>query len=79
MTGISGRSDWAIWRMRGFARIGVDIQPPGDVVGTLNARAAEELGLRAGIPVGASAIDAHAGGIGVIGARLDEGGDADML
>ena len=63
----------------GFARIGVDIQPPGDVVGTLNARAAEELGLRAGIPVGASAIDAHAGGIGVIGARLDEGGDADML
>lgn len=63
----------------GFARIGLDIRPPGSVVGALSARAAEELGLAPGIPVGASAIDAHAGGIGVIGAALDGDGAPDML
>jgi FGGY-family pentulose kinase len=63
----------------GFARIGTDIRPLGSVAGGLSAAAAEDFGLAAGIPVGTSAIDAHAGGIGVIGAavgdsRLDAGG-----
>jgi FGGY-family pentulose kinase len=51
-----------------FVRIGTDIRPLGSIVGGLSAAAAEEMGLSAGIPVGTSAIDAHAGGIGVIGA-----------
>ena len=56
----------------GFARIGTDIRPLGAVVGGLSEAAAEEFGLAAGIPVGTSAIDAHAGGIGVIGAAIGE-------
>ena len=55
----------------GFVRIGTDIRPLGSVAGALSAAAAEELGLAAGITVGTSAIDAHAGGIGVIGAAVD--------
>jgi FGGY-family pentulose kinase len=56
----------------GFARIGTQILPVGQAVpGGLSAEAAAELGLPAGIPVGTSAIDAHAGGLGVIGAALD--------
>jgi FGGY-family pentulose kinase len=59
----------------GYRRIGTDIRPLGGRVGAgLNARAAEELGLPPGTPVAVSAIDAHAGGIGVIGAA--GGGDA---
>ncbi|WP_159994570.1 FGGY-family carbohydrate kinase [Roseomonas sp. 18066] len=54
----------------GFARLGTEILPPGALIGTLQPQAAAELGLPAGIPVGASAIDAHAGGLGVIGAAL---------
>jgi FGGY-family pentulose kinase len=64
----------------GFVRIGTDIRPMGAVVGGLSEIAAAELGLLAGIPVGASAIDAHAGGIGVIGAAIgDARPDADGL
>ena len=55
-----------------FRRIGTQILPMGKRVGNgLSEAAAAELGLPAGIPVGASAIDAHAGGLGVIGAALD--------
>src|SRR6185437_4335962 len=54
-----------------YARIGTDIVPPGTPLGAgLTAEAAKELSLRAGTPVGASLIDAHAGGIGAIGGRL---------
>ncbi len=42
----------------------------GDRVGTLSAKSAAELGLRAGIPVAVSVIDAHAGGIGLLGGTL---------
>jgi FGGY-family pentulose kinase len=55
-----------------FARIGRTVQPIGQPVGGgLTARAAEELGLSEGVAVGVSVIDAHAGGIGMLGAQLD--------
>lgn len=59
----------------GFARIGTEVLPLGAPVGQgLSAKAAAELGLPAGLPVSASAIDAHAGGIGLIGAAVAGGG-----
>jgi len=57
-----------------YARIGTDIIAPGSpLVSGLTPSAAGELGLRPGTPVGASLIDAHAGGIGAIGGRLAQG------
>ncbi len=56
----------------GFARIGNEVLPIAAPVGRgLDARTAAEFGIESGIPVGASAIDAHAGGIGTIGVALD--------
>ena len=48
-------------------RIGRDVRPLGGKLGGLTERAAEELGLVAGMPVGVSIIDAHAGGFGLLG------------
>jgi D-ribulokinase len=62
-----------------YARIGTDIVAPGALVGAgLTRAAADELGLQAGTPVGASLIDAHAGGIGAIGGRLESGGPVNV-
>ncbi|MFP3799360.1 FGGY-family carbohydrate kinase [Paraburkholderia sp. SIMBA_027] len=53
----------------GFVRIGERVVEPGTPLGQgLTAQAAAELGLRAGTPVAAGVIDAHAGGIGTVGA-----------
>jgi len=52
-----------------FRRIGTDIVAPGVALGTgLSVEAAAELALPVGTPVGAALIDAHAGGIGTLGA-----------
>lgn len=51
-----------------FARIGPRVLPLGSAAGALSPAAAAELGLPAGIPVATAAIDAHAGGIGTLGA-----------
>src|ERR1700723_3878562 len=54
----------------GYARIGTEIVVPGTPLGRgLTQSAALELGLREATPVGASLIDAHAGGVGTIGGR----------
>jgi FGGY-family pentulose kinase len=81
--GHEGRWDEAYFRAiglgdladEGFRRIGTEILPIGGSVGSgLSAQAARELGLEEGTPVGVSMIDAHAGGVGVIGAELDGAG-----
>lgn len=56
-----------------YRRIGDTVRSLGEAVGNgLSEIAAQELGLETGIPVGVSAIDAHAGGIGVLGAASGE-------
>lgn len=56
----------------GFERIGTDVRPMGEPVGNgLTEQAASELGLEPNTPVGVSIIDAHAGGIGMIGMKAN--------
>ncbi|XP_074025444.1 FGGY carbohydrate kinase domain-containing protein [Leptinotarsa decemlineata] len=51
-----------------WSKIGSVVIPPGSSVGKgLSPKAADELGLLVGTPVGTSMIDAHAGGLGLIG------------
>ncbi|AUH65740.1 FGGY-family carbohydrate kinase [Paracoccus zhejiangensis] len=53
-----------------FARIGQTVVAPGTPLGSgLTPDAAEDLGLNPGTPVAAGLIDAHAGGIGTVGAE----------
>lgn len=52
-----------------YTRIGTEILDPGTPLGRgLTAKAATDLGLVPGIAVGAALIDAHAGGVGTVGA-----------
>ena len=55
----------------GFRRIGTSIRPMGERIGPLRESSARELGLTAGTPVGVSIIDAHAGGLGLLGVLVD--------
>lgn len=82
-----GTDGWAadFWRTiglgeiadEGFRRVGTRVRPMGEAVGAgLTATAAEDLGLRPGTAVGVGIIDAHAGGLGVLGIQVEEeGGD----
>ena len=58
----------------GYRRIGTRIRPMGEPVGEgVSPQAAKELGVPPGTPVGVSIIDAHAGGVGLLGMALDGG------
>lgn len=54
-----------------YEKIGGKIEPIGQRAGFLSVDSSDEMGLIPGIPVGVSMIDAHAGGLGVIG--IDDG------
>jgi FGGY-family pentulose kinase len=54
----------------GSKRIGNNVRPQGERAGVLTVSAASDLGLPPGIPVAVSLIDAHAGGVGVLGMSL---------
>lgn len=55
-----------------YARIGTRVRPMGEQLGVLTEAAAQELGLVPGIPVAVGIIDAHAGGLGLLGVALDD-------
>ena len=62
-----------------FAKIGNEIVPPGTPLDVgLTQSAAQDFGLLEGTPVGASLIDAHAGGVGTIGGREKSGQSVDV-
>jgi D-ribulokinase len=54
----------------GFRRIGTEVVSPGTSLGSLNATAAQDLGLPECVTVAAAMIDAHAGGLGTLGVAL---------
>jgi D-ribulokinase len=61
-------------------RIGSDIVEPGTALGRgLGPDGAAALGLLPGTPVGASLIDAHAGGVGTVGGQGADGAAVDVL
>src|SRR5258705_2605853 len=58
---------------------GNELDAPGTPLGAaLNKSAGYDFGLREGTPVGASLIDAHAGGVGTIGGREKSGDSVDI-
>ncbi|WP_068299908.1 FGGY-family carbohydrate kinase [Pararhodobacter sp. CCB-MM2] len=62
-----------------FARIGSLVVDAGSPLGTgLSPEAAEAMGLNPGTPVAAGLIDAHAGGIGSVGAEGGGGAEANL-
>jgi D-ribulokinase len=62
-----------------YAKIGKEIVAPGTPLGVgLTKSAAHDFGLLEGTPVGASLIDAHAGGVGTIGGREKSGESVDV-
>ncbi|KAI0198707.1 Nup93/Nic96-domain-containing protein [Astrocystis sublimbata] len=58
-------------RMGGVDGVNGKYMSAGELVGTLSENAANQLGLPAGIAVGSGVIDAYAGWIGTVGAKVD--------
>lgn len=50
----------------------------GELVGTLSEKAASDMGLPAGIAIGSGVIDAYAGWIGTVGAKVNLRGDSHL-
>ncbi|MEX1120765.1 MAG: FGGY-family carbohydrate kinase, partial [Balneolales bacterium] len=61
----------------GYKKIGRKIRPVGEAVGAgLDKEAAVDLGLEVNTPVGVAIIDAHAGGLGLLGMQSDKQKDS---
>ncbi|MGC8733048.1 MAG: FGGY-family carbohydrate kinase, partial [Halothiobacillaceae bacterium] len=82
-----GRWDDSYWQSiglgelvaEGYRRIGTRIRPMGEPLGQgLTKTAAADFGLNPGTPVAASMIDAHAGGVGLLGAPLPDRGEVHL-
>ncbi|KAG0220044.1 hypothetical protein BGX33_009596 [Mortierella sp. NVP41] len=58
-------------KLCGLGNEGQRVHFAGEHIGGLTAQAAKELGLVAGTPVGGAVIDAYAGAIGTLGARMN--------
>lgn len=55
----------------GFKRVGTSVRPMGEPIpGGVSAAGAKDLGIPEGTPVGVSIIDAHSGGVGMLGAQV---------
>ncbi|KAL0894143.1 hypothetical protein ABMA27_014179 [Loxostege sticticalis] len=84
---VDGKQGWNVSFLReigledlaqdNFIKIGNKVLMPGEKCGGLLEDVAKELGLLPGTPVATSIIDAHAGGLGMIGTN-GEGIDKDM-
>lgn len=63
-----------------YQKIGRIVRPIGEPAGNgLTEKSARELGLEFGTPVGVAMIDAHAGGLGLLGMKTDaEAGEPDL-
>ncbi|MCX6379536.1 MAG: FGGY-family carbohydrate kinase [Armatimonadetes bacterium] len=59
-------------------RVSESILPMGSYIGNLTAASAAELGLTTGCAVGIGIIDAHAGGLGLMGAIWEQGTEIDL-
>jgi FGGY-family pentulose kinase len=82
-----GRWDDSYWKSiglgemasEGYRRIGSRIRPMGEPIAQgLTEGSADDFGLNPGTPVAVSIIDAHAGGVGMLGARLTDSGEVDL-
>ena len=82
-----GRWDDSYWQSIGlgelvsedYRRIGTRIRPMGEPIGKgLTETAAVDFGLSPGTPVAVSIIDAHAGGVGMLGAQFTEGSEIEF-
>jgi FGGY-family pentulose kinase len=56
-----------------LGKVPAEVRPLGSAAGQLSERSAAELGLRAGIAVATGIIDAHAGGLALLGAEPEGG------
>lgn len=78
--GLGELADENFKRVGGVNGVNGQFLSAGELVGPLSAKVAAEMGLPAGIAVGSGVIDAYAGWIGTVGARVDLGGaDADVV
>ncbi|TKA79263.1 hypothetical protein B0A49_00923 [Cryomyces minteri] len=62
-------------RMGGVNGVNGKYTTAGELIGTLSEKAAAEMGLPAGIAIGSGVIDAYAGWIGTVGAKVHLGED----
>ncbi|KJX92092.1 fgy-family carbohydrate kinase like protein [Zymoseptoria brevis] len=63
-------------RMGGVDKVNGRYLTAGELIGTLSEKAASDMGLPAGIAIGSGVIDAYAGWIGTVGAKVNLKGDA---